>query len=283
MRAPVTAEFVHGATGLDGADLPAPTVPLARLHAVDALIELLRARPAGSVTLCALGPLTNLALALHKAPEIAGRIREIVLMGGALGEGNITPAAEFNIYADPHAAKVVFEAGVPLVMHGLDVTHQALVTPARLAAIQALGTPVSAAVAGLLEVLRHLRPDPPRPPRRPAPRPLHDRLSTAAGAVRRPRLPRRDRDPGRAHDGPHGGRLAGRGRLNRGAAPPNAKVMNEIDADGFFRASDRAFRALAVRRSFVGCANRRRHGAIIRLCATPTARSSMRARSRTMR
>ena len=129
VREPVTAEFVHGATGLDGADLPAPTLPLSAVHAVDAIVDLLRAHEPGSVTLCALGPLTNVALALLKAPEIAGRIREIVLMGGAIGEGNITPSAEFNIYVDPHAAKVVFEAGVPIVMHGLDVTHQALVTP----------------------------------------------------------------------------------------------------------------------------------------------------------
>ena len=151
VRALVTAEYVHGRTGLDGADLPAPTLPLADAHAVDALIDALRARPAGTVTLCPIGPLTNLALALLKAPDIAPRIRQIVLMGGAIGEGNITPSAEFNIYVDPHAAQVVFEAGVPLVMHGLDVTHQALVTPARLAAIRDLGTPVSAAVTGLLE------------------------------------------------------------------------------------------------------------------------------------
>ena len=104
VRAPVTAEFVHGKTGLDGADLPTPSIPLASRHAVGALVELVRARAPGSVTLCPLGPLTNLALALHKAPDIAPRIRDIVLMGGALGEGNITPAAEFNIYADPQGA-----------------------------------------------------------------------------------------------------------------------------------------------------------------------------------
>ncbi|HSA81904.1 MAG TPA: nucleoside hydrolase, partial [Geminicoccaceae bacterium] len=92
VRKLVTAEFVHGRTGLDGADLPPPTLPLAETHAVDALIELLRARPAGTVTLCPLGPLTNVALALLKAPDIAPRIRQIVLMGGAIGEGNITPS-----------------------------------------------------------------------------------------------------------------------------------------------------------------------------------------------
>jgi len=146
----VTAEYVHGETGLDGADLPQPATPLAEAHAVDAIIRVLRARPPGSVTLCPTGPLTNIALAMLKAPDIVPRIREIVLMGGAIGLGNVTPAAEFNIYVDPHAARMVFEAGVPIVMLGLDVTHQALVTPARLDAIRAIDTPVSRAVTGLL-------------------------------------------------------------------------------------------------------------------------------------
>jgi purine nucleosidase len=151
VRELVTAEYVHGKSGLDGPELPEPQMPLAGAHAADAIIELVRTQPSGTVTLCPTGPLTNIALALRKAPDIAPRIREIVLMGGAIGEGNVTPAAEFNIYVDPHAARVVFEAGVPLVMHGLDVTHQALVTPPRLEAIRALGTPLSRTVVGLLE------------------------------------------------------------------------------------------------------------------------------------
>ena len=109
VRELVTAEFVHGATGLDGADLPEPTTPLAATHAVDAIIDILRTRPEGTVTICPIGPLTNIAMAMRKAPDIVPRIREIVLMGGAIGQGNITPSAEFNIYVDPHAAKVVFE------------------------------------------------------------------------------------------------------------------------------------------------------------------------------
>jgi purine nucleosidase len=229
VRRLVTAEYVHGQTGLDGADLPAPAVPLADGHAVDALIDLLRARPAGAVTLCPTGPLTNVAMALLKAPDIAPRLRQIVLMGGAIGEGNITPAAEFNIHVDPHAAKVVFEAGVPLVMHGLDVTHQALVTPARLAAIRDLGTAVSAAVTGLLEFYgiydqtRRGRPGPP----------LHDPCTIAW--LLRPEL-----FSGRAchvaieTEGQH---TLGRtvvdwsGRTN---LPPDATVIDQIDADGFF-------------------------------------------------
>lgn len=146
----VTAEFVHGKTGLDGADLPAPSTPLADGHAALAIIDILRREPAGSVTLCPVGPLSNIALAMRLAPDIVPRIKAIVLMGGAIGVGNITPAAEFNIYVDPHAADVVFRSGVPLVMHGLDVTHKALVTPSRLEAIRAIGSEVSDAVVGLL-------------------------------------------------------------------------------------------------------------------------------------
>jgi purine nucleosidase len=151
MRELVTAEHVFGRTGLDGPELPEPRMLLAQAHAVDAIVDLLWSHPAGTITLCLMGPLTNIAMALRKAPDIAPRISEIVLMGGAIGEGNTTPAAEFNIYVDPHAAKVVFEAGVPLVMLGLDVTRQALLTPDRVQAIGRLGTPVSRTVVDLLE------------------------------------------------------------------------------------------------------------------------------------
>jgi purine nucleosidase len=105
----------------------------------------------GSITLCALGPLTNIALALVLEPRIAPRIREIVLMGGAYFEvGNITPTAEFNIYVDPHAADVVFRAGIPIVMMPLDVTHKALTSKARVAAFRALGNRAGVAVAEML-------------------------------------------------------------------------------------------------------------------------------------
>jgi purine nucleosidase len=140
-RPQVTAEHVHGSTGLDGAELPEPTMAAQPLHAVDFIIETLMREPSGTVTICTLGPLTNLALALQKAPEIAGRIRELVMMGGGCFEGgNITPAAEFNIYVDPEAAKIVFDAGIPTVIMPLDVTHQLLTTKARVARIAAIGT-----------------------------------------------------------------------------------------------------------------------------------------------
>ena len=148
----VTAEHVHGKTGLDGPDLPEPTMPVQDQHAVDFIIDTLRSRPAGTVTLCPIGPLTNIATALQRAPDIAARVQEIVLMGGAYFEvGNITPAAEFNIYVDPEAAEIVFGSGIPLTVMPLDVTHKALVTGARNTAFRSLETPVGTAVAQMTD------------------------------------------------------------------------------------------------------------------------------------
>lgn len=151
-RALVTAEHVHGKTGLDGPDLPDPTMPLQDEHAVDYIIKTLREHPTGSITLCPLGPLTNIAMAFEKAPDIAARVGKIVLMGGAYFEvGNITPAAEFNIYVDPEAADIVFRSGAPIVVMPLDVTHKALVTETRNSAFRALNTPVGIAVAQMTD------------------------------------------------------------------------------------------------------------------------------------
>lgn len=152
VRELVTAEEVHGKTGLNGPDLPEPTTPLQDKYAVDFLIETLMSEAKGSVTLCPLGPLTNIALALIQEPKIALRIKEIVLMGGGFFEGgNVTPSAEFNIYVDPQAADVVFKSGIPIVMMPLDVTHKALTTASRIKAIGALNTKVGQAVVELLE------------------------------------------------------------------------------------------------------------------------------------
>lgn len=152
VRPQVTAEQVHGKTGLDGPNLPAPTMPLQDQHSVDWIVETLRARPAGTITLCTLGPLTNIAAALIKAPDIASRIGEIVMMGGGFFEGgNTTPAAEFNIYVDPHAAHVVFSSGIKLTMHPLDVTHKALMTKAWIASLRELGTRTGDAAAAMLD------------------------------------------------------------------------------------------------------------------------------------
>ena len=147
----VTAEHVHGKTGLDGITLFEPQTPLQPHHAVDFIIETLRREPAGSVTLCPLGPLTNIATALERAPEIRERIMEIVLMGGGYFEqGNITPAAEFNIYVDPEAADIVFRIGVPITMMPLDVTHKVLTTQERCARLRATGSRAAVAMTDML-------------------------------------------------------------------------------------------------------------------------------------
>ena len=148
----VTAEHVHGKTGLDGPELPDPTMVLQDAHAVDFLIETLRSHDPKTVTLCPLGPLTNIATAFQKAPDIVERVQQIVLMGGAYFEvGNITPTAEFNIYVDPEAADIVFKSGVEIIVLPLDVTHKALVTKPRNDAFRALNTPVGIAVAQMTD------------------------------------------------------------------------------------------------------------------------------------
>ena len=148
----VTAEHVHGQTGLNGPKLPDPEMPLQDQNGVDFIIDTLRTEPAGTVTLCPLGPLTNIATAFERAPDIVEKVQEIVLMGGAYFEvGNITPAAEFNIYVDPQAADIVFRSGVPIVVMSLDVTHKALVTKPRNDAFRALGSRVGVAVAEMTD------------------------------------------------------------------------------------------------------------------------------------
>ncbi|ATG43023.1 pyrimidine-specific ribonucleoside hydrolase RihA [Phaeobacter piscinae] len=148
----ITAEHVHGKTGLDGPELWDPTMPLAEAHGVDFIIDTLRREAPGTVTLCPLGPLTNIAAAFQKAPDIVDRVQEIVLMGGAYFEvGNITPAAEFNIYVDPEAAAAVLTSGVPVTMMPLDATHKALATRARVERIRALDTKVARFTAEMLD------------------------------------------------------------------------------------------------------------------------------------
>ncbi len=145
-----TAEFVCGPDGLDGAGLPPPASTAEAGHAVDFLIRTLRAAEDGAVTLCPLGPLTNIALAFRLAPDIKAKVGRIVLMGGAMNLGNITPAAEFNFYVDPHAAAVVFESGLPIVMMGLNVTLKAICTHDQIARFAAQGTATGRAINGML-------------------------------------------------------------------------------------------------------------------------------------
>jgi pyrimidine-specific ribonucleoside hydrolase len=144
------AANVHGLSGLDGADLPEPAMAAQEIHAIE-LIRTTLERSPGPVTLIPTGPLTNIALLIRTYPGIVERIERICLMGGAVGEGNTTASAEFNIWADPEAAAIVFEAGRPVTMIGLDVTHQAIVTAADAARMAALGNRTGQVFADLLE------------------------------------------------------------------------------------------------------------------------------------
>ncbi|SNB61476.1 purine nucleosidase [Arboricoccus pini] len=147
----VTAEHVHGMTGMDGHDFPPPTMPVQDRHAATFIVEAVMSRPAKSVTICALGPATNLALALALEPRIAQRLREIVWMGGAAVEGgNITPASEFNVHVDPEAGAKLLASGAEIVMMPLDVTHKARVTHAWMEEIRAIGGPVGIALGNLM-------------------------------------------------------------------------------------------------------------------------------------
>ncbi len=130
------AAYVHGESGLDGPELPPAQRPPIEQHAVDFIADRLRETP---LTLVPTGPLTNIALLLARYPELALQIRRIVLMGGAIAEGNVTPAAEFNIWADPEAAHRVFTSGIDVTMVGLDVTHRALMTPEHAERLRASG------------------------------------------------------------------------------------------------------------------------------------------------
>ncbi len=152
VNAPRYAPEIHGLSGLDGVELPPPSVKLHPLHAVDFIIE--QSHKYDDLVLVPTGPLTNVASALIKDPSLTERIKVISLMGGSMTYGGSTPAAEFNIYVDPEAADVVFRSGVPLKMFGLNVTRQASATVERLDRIRAIGTTFAHTVADLLEFYR---------------------------------------------------------------------------------------------------------------------------------
>ena len=146
-----TAESVHGKSGLDGVHLHEPNAGLSTGHAVEFLINALRSSPERTVTLCLIGPSTNFAAAVIQAPDVARRIREIVMMAGCyFTRGNVTPVAEFNVYIDPHAANLVFQSGIPLTVLPLDVTHKALTTPARIEKLRKLGNRCGSMIAQIL-------------------------------------------------------------------------------------------------------------------------------------
>jgi purine nucleosidase len=224
-----TAEHVHGANGFEGYDLPEPRLTAASGFAPEAIVDLVMSRPERTVTMCCLAPLTNLALALAKEPRLAAHLERIVLMGGAQSEGgNVTPAAEYNIYVDPEAARAVFACGAPIVMIPLDCTHKALTSKARMNALRAVGLPH-------MEVFYHLLTANKRFDERKYATdggPLHD--PTVIAYLLRPEL--------------FGGREANVeiscDELTRGMTivdwwgvterPANALVLNAIDADGYF-------------------------------------------------
>ncbi|MTI03476.1 nucleoside hydrolase [Roseibium sp. RKSG952] len=226
----VTAEHVHGKTGLDGPDLPDPQMELTEGHAVDFIIDTLRTHEPGTVTLCPLGPLTNIAAAFQKAPDIAERVQEIILMGGAYFEvGNITPTAEFNIHVDPQAADIVFKSGVPIVVMPLDVTHKALVTKPRNDAFRALGSKVGIAVAEMTDFFERFD----KEKYGSAGAPLHDPCVTAY--LIKPEL----------FKGRHVNvEIETQSELTMGMTvadwwgvtdrKPNALFIGDVDADGFF-------------------------------------------------
>lgn len=230
VRPLVTAEYVHGKTGLDGPDLPDPTMPLQDQHGVDFMVQTLMAHEAGTVTLCALGPLTNIAQAIGRNPAIAARIEQIVLMGGGYFEqGNVTPSAEFNIYVDPHAADVVFQSGIPIVMMPLDVTHKALTLPERVEAFRKMGTRVGFVAAEWIDFFERYDESKYGSPGAP----LHDPCVIAY-------LVEPDLFSGRHCNV----RIETASELTMGATvidwwgiteePANALVMGDVDADGFF-------------------------------------------------
>ncbi len=152
VRELITAENVHGGSGIDGAPVHPPSIPLQERHAVDFIIETLEQADNASVTLVPTGPLTNIASAFQRRPDLTARVCEIVLMGGAMREGgNTTPSAEFNILVDPHAANIVLHCGRPLTIAPLDVSHQVIVTREWLDSLRALTSTVAVATLGMLE------------------------------------------------------------------------------------------------------------------------------------
>ena len=218
------AKHAHGVAGLGDLALPEPAGMVRPEHGVAYLIETLRRAAPGSVTICALGPLTNIATALVMAPDIADGVAELVVMGGGT-HGNATPAAEFNIHVDPQAAALVFDSGLPITMVPLDATERVLATPERAERLRRLGTSCGDAVATLIG---------PRGALGQPPMAMHDPCVIAY--LLAPELCRCRE----AHVSVETGSALTMGmtvveRRNRGDRAPNARFIEAIDADGFFR------------------------------------------------
>jgi len=155
VRERMAAASIHGDSGMDGPELPEPTVQLDARHAVDLIIETVMSEPPGTITLVPTGPLTNIAMAARREPRIVERVREVVLMGGGYATGNWSATAEFNILVDPEAAHIVFNETWPLTMVGLDLTHQALATPSVVAEFAGLDSAPGRFIVDLLAFFAH--------------------------------------------------------------------------------------------------------------------------------
>lgn len=231
LREPIRGQF-SGAKGLGSVALPDPVKQAEPQHAVRFLVETLTqaGRTGRKITLCAMGPLTNVAMALRHGPEIEAGIERIVMMGGAFREaGNRTMTSEFNILADPHAAHIVFSSDLPIVVMSLDASHQAIATPERVSAIRAVGGPVSPVVADLLTYWD----------RKDLARygalggPLHDPLTIAW--LLRPDLFEAERARvfvQHESEVSMGQTIAD--WWNKSGVTPNADIVSKVDADGFF-------------------------------------------------
>ena len=145
----VTAKSVHGNNGLGGVEFPAPKIQPVTETATEIIRRIVRKNP-GEITIVAVGPLTNIATVLKSDPSVATLVKSIVLMGGSLSGGNVTPAAEFNFYVDPEAARIVFDSGIPITMVGLDVTHQVLLKEEHLRALEAAQNPIAQAAGKIM-------------------------------------------------------------------------------------------------------------------------------------
>jgi purine nucleosidase len=229
LRPLATADRIHNDPRLE-AVLPEAAMPLQAQHGVDFLIETLRSADLSTITLCALGPLTNIAMALVKAPEVVGKVCELVVMGGACFQlGNVTPAAEFNIHVDPHAAAIVIDSGIPVTMIPLDVTHQLITTEPRLAALQALPNRCGKAVAGLLAAFERNR----RAKFGERAKALHD--PAVIGYLVRPDLyDGREVNLAIETDSPLTVGMTVVDWWGVTGRPVNARFLNTVDADGFY-------------------------------------------------
>jgi len=225
-----TAEHVHGESGLDGYELPEPKVSASPGFAPDKIVELVMARPPGAVTVCAIAPLTNIALALAQAPYLATRLREIVIFGGARREGgNISPAAEFNLFVDPQAAHQVLSSGAKVTLIPLDCSHQALTTTPRLDALRAIATPVAEALYHLLTFNKGFH------ERRHGTdgAPLHDPL-TVAYLLRPELFSGRRIAVAVERDSPLTRGMSVMDWWGVTPSTPNAQVLTDVDADAYF-------------------------------------------------